>query len=303
MRGFHGAWLSFFVAFLGWFAFAPLMTTIRDHVDITKDEIGTAGIVSVGTTIFTRFLVGPLVDKYGPRRVMAGLLWYGCIPVALGAFVNSGTYLIIIRGFIGAAGATFVPCQAWTSLMFAPRIVGTANAFSAGWGNLGGGVTQVFMPAVMAMFIAFGVPESNAWRFAMLVPAGMFFTVGCFCYFCCDDCPQGKYEDLKKDRKEQATSSKDVAKAAPVETGPHVATNYNTWMLFLQYAHCFGVELVVNNVMSLYLYLLQPTRTSQNPSIYHLPLWTICDVHMLCACTGEGTIGSVLKTRRPRPSA
>jgi nitrate/nitrite transporter NarK len=250
MRGFHGAWTAFFVAFLGWFAFAPLMTTIRDHVDITKDEIGYAGIASVGTTIFTRFLVGPLIDAYGPRRVMAGLLWYGCIPVALGAFCNSGTYLIVIRGFIGAAGATFVPCQAWTSLMFAPRIVGTANAFSAGWGNLGGGVTQIFMPAVMGLIIAFGVDEKNAWRWAMFVPAAMFFGVGCFVYFKCDDCPQGKYEDLKKQGKPLA--AKVVAKD---ETGePHVALNYNTWLLFVQYAHCFGVELVVNNVMSMYLY-------------------------------------------------
>eukprot|EP01043_Picozoa_sp_COSAG02_P036514 COSAG02_NODE_2679_length_8261_cov_3.398922_2_plen_598_part_00 len=252
MRGFHGAWMSFFVAFLGWFAFAPLMTTVRDHIDITKSEIGTAGIVSVGTTIFTRFLVGPLIDIYGPRRVMAGLLWYGSIPVALGAFCTGGTYLIVIRGFIGAAGATFVPCQAWTSLLFAPRIVGTANAFSAGWGNLGGGVTQIFMPAVMGMFVAFGVEEKNAWRCAMIVPAVMFFLVGCFAYFGCDDCPQGKYEDLKAEQRLKAKTGS--AAGAPTESGPHVAKNYNTWLLFIQYAHCFGVELVVNNVMSLYLY-------------------------------------------------
>ena len=54
MRGFHGAWLSFFFAFLGWFAFAPLMTTIRDYVDISKDDIANAGIASVATTISTR---------------------------------------------------------------------------------------------------------------------------------------------------------------------------------------------------------------------------------------------------------
>ena len=72
MRGFHGAWLSFFFAFLGWFAFAPLMTTIRDYIDISKGDIGTAGIVSVGSTIFTRFAVGPAIDRWGPRRCMAG---------------------------------------------------------------------------------------------------------------------------------------------------------------------------------------------------------------------------------------
>lgn len=264
MRSFHGAWTSFFVAFLGWFAFAPLITTVRDHVDITKDDIASAGIASVATTIFMRFLVGPLIDRYGPRRVMAGLLWYGSVPVALGAFCNSGTYLIVIRGFIGVAGAAFVPCQAWTSLMFAPRIVGTANAFSAGWGNLGGGVTQVFMPAVMGMFIAFGVAEAQAWRVAMLVPACMFICAGCFCYFCCDDCPQGKYEDLQKIKKKVAEQraaagsggqdTKQAPEKAAEDDTPHVAWNYNTWLLFLQYAHCFGVELTVNNFMSLYLF-------------------------------------------------
>ena len=62
--------MGFFIAFLGWFAYAPLMTTIRDYVDITKGDIGTAGIVSVGSTIFTRFAVGPAIDRWGPRRCM-----------------------------------------------------------------------------------------------------------------------------------------------------------------------------------------------------------------------------------------
>ena len=227
---------------------APLMTTIRDHVDISKDEIGSAGIASVATTIFTRFLVGPLIDKYGPRRVMAGLLWYGSVPVLLGAFCNSGTYLIIIRGFIGAAGATFVPCQAWTSFMFAPRIVGTANAFSAGWGNLGGGVTQIFMPAVMALFVAFGVAEKDAWRWSMVVPSVMLASLGCFCYFGCDDCPQGKYEDLAKKKNDAGTPDAE-APAAPelVDTTPHVAVNYNTWLLFIQCkSHTFGMVFASN---------------------------------------------------------
>ena len=183
---------------------------------------------------------------------MASLLFYGAVPVTLGAFTNGPTYLLVIRAAIGVVGGAFVPCQAWTSLLFAPRIVGTANAFSAGWGNLGGGVTQLAMPAFMAVFVALGAEESSAWRMAMIVPAVLFLCVGTFVWMCCDDCPQGKYEDLKRtgelDKRKKKVREEEGADQQSLWLMPSV------WFLHLQYGCCFGVELVVNNVMSIYLF-------------------------------------------------
>jgi MFS transporter, NNP family, nitrate/nitrite transporter len=48
-------------------------------------------------------------------------------------------FLIACRCIIGFSLANFVACQFWTSTMFTPTIVGTANALAGGWGNLGEG--------------------------------------------------------------------------------------------------------------------------------------------------------------------
>ena len=50
--------------------------------------------------------------------------------------------------------------QYHTSVMFAPKVVGTANAATAGWGNAGGGVAQALMPLLMAAVIMIGVNEA-----------------------------------------------------------------------------------------------------------------------------------------------
>ena len=82
---------------------------------------------------------------------------------------------MLIRFFTGCVGATFVTNQFWCSLMFAPNVVGTANATAAGWGNLGGGVTQIFMMSVLfTPMVNAGLDHDTAWRVAMLVPAVVF---------------------------------------------------------------------------------------------------------------------------------
>ena len=71
--------------------------------------------------------------------------------------------LILIRTLIGCAGATFVTNQFWCSLMFVPNVVGMANATAACWGNLGGGVTQIFIVwCLVKPFDAMGMDRSAA---------------------------------------------------------------------------------------------------------------------------------------------
>jgi NNP family nitrate/nitrite transporter-like MFS transporter len=65
------------------------------------------------------------------------------------AFAQNYESFLFFRLLIGAVGASFVITQYHTSVMFAPNVVGTANA-SAGWGNAGGGAAQGLMPLLAA---------------------------------------------------------------------------------------------------------------------------------------------------------
>ena len=149
MRAFHCSWWSFFIAFFIWFSAAPLLSEIKDTLNLTKQEVWNSSIAGVGSTIVMRFINGPLCDKYGPRIMMSAILFFACIPTALTGTVQNATDLLIVRMFIGVGGSTFVMCQYWTSRQFTREVVGTANALVGGWGNLGGGVTQLVVGSLL----------------------------------------------------------------------------------------------------------------------------------------------------------
>lgn len=131
------ATLGFFVAFFGWFAAAGLMTeAIKGDLKLTADQVANSNLASLGGTAIVRIFSGYFVDRYGPRKVMAVLLVVGAIPTALMPTVSSIGGLETVRFFISLLGGTFVPCQAWTTTFFDKNIVGTANAFAGGWGEL-----------------------------------------------------------------------------------------------------------------------------------------------------------------------
>jgi MFS transporter, NNP family, nitrate/nitrite transporter len=247
MRTFHLSWFAFFLCFFGWFGIAPLMAVVREELDLTKSQIGNIIISSVAITVFARLLTGWLCDKIGPRITYTYLLILGSIPVMFIGLSNSYESFLMFRLAIGVIGASFVITQYHTSMMFAPNVVGTANATTAGWGNLGGGVTQMVMPLIFAGFVGLGFVDTTAWRYAMVVPGIAMIICGVLYYKFTTDLPVGNLKDLGKNDpafKAKSKESKGAFKAA--------LKDYRVWALFLIYGACFGVELTINNIAAIY---------------------------------------------------
>lgn len=247
MRAFHMSWLAFFVCFFAWFACAPLMPVIAGEFHLTKDQIANINIAAVAITILVRLIVGPLCDKYGPRKTYTALLILGSIPVFGVASANSYESFLFFRLLIGAIGASFVITQYHTSIMFAPNVVGTANATTAGWGNAGGGATQALMPLLLSALVMFGVEQAMGWRIALLVPGIMMLIVGGLYWKYTQDCPQGNFKELRAQGIQVGSEKK-----GGLNILMHAARNYRVWILFGSYAACFGIEIFIHNIVAMY---------------------------------------------------
>ncbi len=245
MRAFHVSWFAFFLCFFAWFGIAPLMAVVRDELGLTKTQVGNTIIASVAVTIVARLLIGWLCDRYGPRLTYTWLLLLGSLPVMGIGLSHSYETFLLFRLAIGAIGAAFVITQYHTSVMFAPNCVGTANATSAGWGNLGGGVTQMIMPLIFAAFIALGYTQFASWRLAMVVAGVVCFITGIAYYFLTTDLPDGNFKDLRE-RGEYRPAAKVKG------TFLMACKDKRVWALFFIYAACFGIELTINNIAALY---------------------------------------------------
>lgn len=245
MRAFHMAWLAFFLCFFGWFGIAPLMPIIRDELHLTREQVGNSAIAAVAITILVRILMGWLCDRIGPRRAYTWLLVLGSIPVMGVGLAHDYRTFLLFRLAIGGIGAAFVITQFHTSVMFAPNIVGTANATAAGWGNLGGGVTQFAMPLLFGAFMSYGAGSWWSWRLAMMVAGFALLLTGVAYYFLTQDTADGDWRTL---RREGALTR------APGAAHPFVeaCADKRVWSLAILYAASFGVELTVDNFAALY---------------------------------------------------
>ncbi|CAK9051924.1 unnamed protein product [Durusdinium trenchii] len=315
MRAFWGSTFSFFLAFLGWFALAPLglevatsmgrcenqlyptesnpkrvaylkyknistsepycqygqlkddgtptdcadvPSEIANNATATAEEklkyrpkvlakcvcttgtqcngiIANAGVAAVGSTIFVRIALGTLLERFGPVNVQSGLLTFGAIWVALAATIQEPWQYTAIR-------ATFVGNQFWCSLMFSPNVVGTANATAAGWGNLGGGVTQIFMISVLFNpLVSSGMASDTAWRVSMLIPAVLFVVCAAAIKLLCWDTPTAKRFNVALIGKTKKPSMWDYVE---------VLKDVRVVVMIFQYSACFGTELAMNNQLA-----------------------------------------------------
>ncbi|MCE8011850.1 NarK family nitrate/nitrite MFS transporter [Halomonas daqingensis] len=250
MRAFHFSWFAFHICFFGWFGIAPLMAVVREDLNLTQTQIGNTIIASVLITVIVRLLIGVLCDRIGPRKTYTGLLLLGSIPVMSIGFANSFETFLLARLAIGAIGASFVITQYHTTMMFAPNVVGTANATSAGWGNLGGGTTQIVMPLIFSGLLMLGVSETLGWRLAMVVPGVVMFVTGIGYWLFTQDAPNGNFDELRARGELPPANGENSAGKSFMSA----AKDIRVWALFVVYAICFGVELTINNIAAIYFF-------------------------------------------------
>jgi NNP family nitrate/nitrite transporter-like MFS transporter len=96
MRSFHFSWMLFFLAFLSWFSFSSLSSAIRKDLDLTKQEEWLTRILGLSSTIFFRFLMGPLCDKFGAKINYLIIMLVGAIATFSMVFVDSAISLMVV---------------------------------------------------------------------------------------------------------------------------------------------------------------------------------------------------------------
>lgn len=196
-RCFNLAWLGFFVSFLSWFAFPPLLShSIKKDLHLTSIDIANNNIAGLSATLIARVILGPVCDKIGPRYTMCIVLIVGSVPTAFIPLVKNVSGLHAIRFFIGLLGGSFIPCQLWTTSFFDKSIVGAANALAGGWGNAGAGVAFFIMPALVNDLERRGYSLHDCWTYSFLIgPLIILLCVAILIIIFGKDCPEGKWSE------------------------------------------------------------------------------------------------------------
>lgn len=162
MKILHLSWMAFFISFLVWFNFAPMLQAVKESLGLTTDQIKTLLILNVALTIPARVIIGMLTDKYGPRLVYSALLAVCAIPCFMFAFADTFIQAAIARFLLGFIGAGFVIGIRMVSEWFPHNELGTAEGIYGGWGNFGSAVAAFTLPTLAVIF-----GGEDGWRWAI----------------------------------------------------------------------------------------------------------------------------------------
>ena len=186
MKILHMSWMAFFITFMVWFNFAPLLQAVKTSLGLTTAEIKTLLILNVAFTIPARVIIGMLTDKYGPRIVYSALLAICSIPCFVFAFADSFVQAAIARFALGLIGAGFVVGIRLVSEWFPHNELGTAEGIYGGWGNFGSAAAAFTLPTLAVM-----LGGDDGWRYAMAITGAMSLIFSYIFFVNVADTPKG----------------------------------------------------------------------------------------------------------------
>lgn len=186
MKVLHLSWMAFFITFVVWFNFAPMLEMVKSSLGLSNQEIKTLLILNVALTIPARVFIGMLTDRFGPRLVYSVLLAVCSIPCFMFALADTFLQAAVARFLIGFIGAGFVIGIRLVSEWFPHNQLGTAEGIYGGWGNFGSAAAAFSLPTLAIMF-----GGENGWRYATAITGLMSLLFSVVFYLNVTDTPKG----------------------------------------------------------------------------------------------------------------
>ncbi|MFC1503137.1 NarK family nitrate/nitrite MFS transporter [Pseudomonadota bacterium] len=258
MKVLHLSWFAFFITFMVWFNFAPLLQAVKSSLGLTTAEIKTLLILNVAFTIPARVLIGMLTDKYGPRLVYSALLAICSIPCFAFALSDSFIQAAIARFALGFIGAVFVVGIRLVSEWFPHNELGTAEGIYGGWGNFGSAAAAFTLPTVAVLF-----GGEDGWRYAMAITGILSLLFSFVFYANVTDTPKGStYFRPKNLGAMEVTSKGDFFLLLVMKLPMYAALALLAWKLSpagISMLSDAVVNMIYAGLIALYLYELAQT--------------------------------------------
>ncbi len=205
----HLTWFAFFITFVVWFNFAPLVTAVKGELNLTEAQVRTILLCNVAFTVPARIIIGMLLDKWGPRITYSAMLIYAAIPCFTFALANDFNQLVISRLALSIVGCGFVIGIRMVAEWFPPSEIGLAEGIYGGWGNFGSAASAFALPTIATLLGFIGTSAIN-WRLAIALTGIISLLYGIFYYFNVSDTPPGKeYERPDRATGIEVTSKRD----------------------------------------------------------------------------------------------
>lgn len=268
----HLTWIAFFLTFVVWFNMAGVLSKMIEQFDwLSKSNVKALLVTNVALTIPARIIVGGLIDKYGPRRIFAGLMVIMVIPGLTFAFGDNLTQLVLSRLALSIIGAGFVIGIKMTANWFTPKYIGRAEGFYAGWGNFGSAAAAALVP-----FVAVNILGGD-WRWSLAITSIVAAVYGVIYFFVVKDHPEGYVAPPKKIK----------GGAMPVSSYKDLA-QYVVW------------EFPLYGALGLVVYVLHKQMIHD----VHMISWTnVWIAWIILAVVYLADVGRILKVNLPRLKA